>query len=52
MFDDHLDQLIAGNEGEKHARDGNDDRFGDVADEAEDRHRGLRRESAVHRLRC
>ena len=37
VFNDQLDQLIAGDEREEHARDGNDDRFGDVADEAEHR---------------
>ena len=43
VFDDQLDQLIAGDKGEKHARNGNDDRFGDVSDEAEDRRREVRR---------
>ena len=43
VFDDQLDQLIAGDEGKKHARNGNDDRFGDVADEAENRRREVRR---------
>lgn len=39
VFDDQLNQLIAGDEREEHARDGNNDCFGDVPDEAEDRRR-------------
>ena len=36
VFDDQLNQLIAGDEREEHARDGNDDCFGDAPDETED----------------
>ena len=43
MFDDQLNQLMAGDEREEHARDGNDDCFGDVPDEAEDCRREVSR---------
>ena len=35
VFDDQLDQLITGDERQKHARYGNDDRFGDAAHKGE-----------------
>ena len=43
VFDDQLDQLIAGDERKEQARNGNDDCFGDVPDEAEHCRREVRR---------
>lgn len=36
FIDDHVDQLVAHDEREHHARDGDDDRFGERADHGED----------------
>ena len=43
MFDDQLNQLIAGDEREEHACDGNDDRFGDIPHQGENPRRKARR---------
>ena len=43
VFDDQLNQLIAGDERQEHACDGNDDRFGDIPHQGENPRRKTRR---------